>query len=73
MFSEGSYVLNGAFTIEEAIELFSEELGEDIDADAITRRHVRWGFTPEEVDLDDSHCWFICPEGRGAKAVWEIG
>ena len=75
-FSDGSYVLSGEYSIEEAAVFFSEALGEEIKQSDIKKDFVRFGILPEDVDHRDEvgRSWYTgAKDGRGSKAVWVIG
>ena len=75
-FTNGSYMLSGSYTKDEALEIFAEGLGDDIDDEAMNRGWVRFGYPPENIEDREGlpkSCWFTCKQSKGAKEVWCIG
>ena len=71
-FSDGSYVISGKITIEEAAEEFSHYIGEEVAIEFIRPDRVRYGFAPEWVeDIDAGEaCWYTGATGKGSQPVW---
>jgi len=75
-FSDGTYVINGEFSAEEAAVMFSDCIGEDVRPNQIEKNRVRFGFPPEYVeDREDlGACWYTgAGTGHGTKSVWVYG
>jgi hypothetical protein len=73
-FSDGSFVVSGAISAEDAAEIMSEELGEVINASELKMSRVRYGFAPEHVDgLQGQACWYTgAGNGKGTMPVWVL-
>ena len=71
-FSDGSYVIDGSFSIDVAAKEFSDYLGEDVDAEEIEQDWVRFGFAPDNIEgMYGKACWYTCArKSKGSKAVW---
>lgn len=76
-FSDGTDVLDGEYSRDEAAEIFTECLGDYVSPSSLTRDRVRYGFPPEAVqDSEDfpNGCWYTgAGTGKGTKAVWVCG
>jgi len=75
-FSDGSYVISGHYSVDEAAKMFSEDLGDDIKPDALRKDVVRFGFPPEFVEDGNElgACWYTgAKKGKGSKPVWVLG
>ncbi len=74
-FSDGTHVLSGSFSIEEAAEMFSEYTGDRVSEEGIGADRVRFGFAPETVeDMSGRLCWYTgAGNGKGTRPVWCIG
>ncbi len=75
--SDCTYALSGSYSKEEAAEVFSNYLGEDIKPESLDEDRVRFGFPPEDVEDRESlpkSCWFTgAGKGKGTKPVWVWG
>ena len=71
-FSDCSYVVSGDLSAEIAAEMISEELGDVILAEALSKDRVRYGFAPENIeDMQGEACWYTgAGNGKGTKPVW---
>jgi hypothetical protein len=72
-FSDGSYVISGEYSAEDAASIFSDYMGEEIKPDMLGKDYVRFGFPPEYVEDREElgSCWFTgARKGKGSKAVW---
>ena len=75
-FSDGTYVISGEYSKEDAAEYMSEHLGEAIAPESLTGDRVRFGFPPEYVAEREElgACWFTgAGNGKGTKPVWVWG
>ncbi len=75
-FSDGTYVVSGEFSREEAAKLFADELGDEVLPEDLKEDRVRFGYPPEfVVDCDslDGAIWYTGAAGIGSKPVWVIG
>ena len=75
-FSDGTYVINGEYSREDAAEYISECFGEDINPEALRMERVRFGFPPEFVEDREGlgACWYTgAGDGKGTKPVWVCG
>lgn len=72
-YPDGLYLSRNAFTRDEAAEAFSEELDQEVNADSLAEKWVRFQFTPEEArsELGCDHCWMeVHVKTKGAQPVW---
>ena len=76
-FSDCTYVLSGSYSKEEAAEVFSNYLGEDIKSESLEGDRVRFGFPPAAIAARGSlpkSCWYSgAGNGKGTKPVWVWG
>lgn len=71
MSSEGGYVLSReCYLREEAAEVFSECLGEDIKPEGLTKDRVRFGLF--NIDGEIVNAWSTCGKVKGSKKVWTV-
>lgn len=74
-FTDGTYVIGGWYSREEAAERFSNDLGRPIDPEDIYEERVRFGFPPEnceDCDHKNGPLWYNGACGRGSKIVWAV-
>lgn len=73
-FSDGSYVIHGKYSREEAAEILSEYLDDDVHPDDLEEDAVRYGFPPEGAEDGDrlGNAWWGGARGRGSKKVWVL-
>jgi hypothetical protein len=70
-FSERMIVISAEqYSKEEAVEIINEYCCEEIVPGDLYEDRVRYGFTPESVDIDSPHCWWTGASGKGSKRVW---
>ena len=74
-FSNGCQVIAGYHSKEEAAEIITNDIDEEIQAKDLVGGWVRFGFAPEHIeDCQGENCWYQCKEWeRGAKPVWIHG
>lgn len=75
-FTDGTYIISGEFSREDAAEYISEWFGEDIRPEALRAERVRFGYPPESVEDREGlgACWFTgAGNGKGTKPVWVCG
>jgi hypothetical protein len=62
------------YSREWAAELIADDAGILADEVSLSEAWVRYGPTPEGVDVDFPMCWYTCRENdRGAQPVWIFG
>ena len=73
--SNGTYVISGSFTREEAAKAFSDYVDEEVNPEALDKGRVRFGFPPDDVEdgQDLGACWYTGASGKGSKVVWVLG
>lgn len=76
-FTDGSYVISGELSREQAALEISAEICEAVEPSSLHLGRVRFGFPPEFVaDRDDfdGPIWYTgAGEGKGTKPVWIYG
>ena len=78
-FSDGSWVISGSYSREEASEIMTSymldmgDIDEPIDSDELKEDRVRYGFAPENVEnMQGEACWYTGATGNGSKKVWVL-
>ncbi|MAK43120.1 MAG: hypothetical protein CMN80_03065 [Spongiibacter sp.] len=74
--SDGTYAITGEISAEQASDIFSEYLGEQIHPESLRRVHARYGFAPDYVEdhKELGACWYTgAKQGKGSKPVWVCG
>ena len=76
-FSDGTWVVSGKVSREEAADLITDAMIEEGDIDYPIRPEelksdlVRFGFAPCSVlDLEGQACWYTGASGKGSMPVW---
>lgn len=76
-FSNGTYVITGKISREEAADAISKALLDEDEAEhpvspeSLTADRVRYGFAPEGTeDMVGELCWFSGATGKGSMPVW---
>ena len=71
-FSDGTYVISGYLSREEAAKEFSEYFGEEVKPENVRPERVRFGFAPENIeDRGGEACWYTgAGNSKGTKPVW---
>jgi hypothetical protein len=74
-FTDGTMVVTGELTAEQAALMFSQEIDEDVNPNELERDWVRFGFAPEFVeDRAGEACWYTgAGNKKGSKPVWVYG